>query len=133
MSKLAAILAVFRKGVAVTDPAAWKNWQMLLNLLVGLVVSAAILAETMGWIPQGVTNEISDIVVKVLVAVAGANIAGTAVTSEKVGLGRKPAVPDELRESSDALPPRVDRDVSGRPTGATRTKAERGRDAWLGD
>ena len=128
MNKLLAGLAVFQKGAMVADPTTWKNWQMAVNVVVGFLVAAALFAESMGWLQRGTTAEAADIIMGLLVAVAGANVAGTAATSKKVGTGRKPPMPeppdaDELHEPADPVQPRPVSD-------AARDRADAGRKAF---
>ena len=134
MNKLTLMLRVFQKGAMVADPTSWKNWQMGLNVLVGFLVAIAILAENMGWIAAGTTQKVAEIVMGLLVALAGANVAGTAATSKKVGVGPKPPMPEpfdaELWDADETLP--------ASPVGHTepaqsrrRSSSDASRETWL--
>ena len=135
MNKFISMLRVFQKGAMVADPTSWKNWQMGLNVLVGFLVAVAILAENMGWLEAGTTQKVAEIVMGILVALAGANVAGTAATSKKVGVGPKPPMPEppdvELWDGDEALPtPPIDYVEQGKPR--RKSASDVGRDTWLG-
>jgi hypothetical protein len=109
MQKLISAIQVFRHGASVADPATWKNRQVALNAVLGLVSAAAILASAMGWIPEAIQEEtiiqFSEGVVLSVLAII--NIIGTWATSNKVGVGRKPPMPEpidaELFDTDDDL------------------------------
>jgi hypothetical protein len=109
MQKLISAIRVFRHGASVADPATWKSRQVALNAVLGLVSAAAILASAMGWIPEPVQEEtiIQFSEGLVLAVLAIINILGTWATSNKVGVGRKPPMPEpidaELFDTDDDL------------------------------
>jgi hypothetical protein len=109
VQKLISAIQVFRHGASVADPATWKSRQVALNAGLGLVSAAAILASAIGWIPEPVQEEtiiqFSEGVVLAVLAII--NILGTWATSNKVGIGRKPPMPEpidaELLDTDDDL------------------------------
>jgi hypothetical protein len=109
VQKLISAIQVFRHGASVADPATWKSRQVALNAVLGLASAAAILASALGWIPEPVQEEaiiqFSEGVVLAVLAII--NIMGTWATSNKVGFGRKPPMPEpidaELFDTDDDL------------------------------
>lgn len=81
MNKILAALAALRYGSSLTDPAVWKNRQLLLNALMGLLGAAAY------FVPVEMSHEDQKAVAGGLaVAVGLLNAYLTTATSEKVGL-----------------------------------------------
>lgn len=81
MSKFLAALAALRYGSSLTDPALWKNRQMLMNALLGLVAAVA------PFLPVEMSHEDQLAIAGGVAAIGGLlNLYLTAATSEKVGL-----------------------------------------------
>ena len=87
MSKLLAILDLFRKGNAVADPALWKNRQIAATLL--LPVFGALIAVLRAF---GLEVPLDDAQITQLVTglVVLLNLVLTLTSSDKVGLPAKP-------------------------------------------
>jgi hypothetical protein len=83
MEKLLALLALFRRGSAVADPALWKNGGMLSAGLVAFIMAADRVAAAFGH-PLGVTDSDAAAVAAGVAAVA--HVVLTVATSDKVGL-----------------------------------------------
>ena len=138
MMRWLAIIAVFRRGAMVADPTTWKNRQIAINAMVGLVSAAAVAAAQMGWIPDAVATETIQQFGEgmALAALAIINILGTAATSRKVGVGPRPPMPEPNdAELFDAEPMPADRYafVSRPDAQHDRSAAAAGRADWLGD
>lgn len=88
MEKLLALLALFRQGNAIADPAVWKNRGMLAAAMVAVLAAAERVADAFGY-PLGITD--SDNVAIATGLSAAVHVVLTLVTSDKVGL---PAVDD---------------------------------------
>jgi len=109
VQKVIAAIQVFRHGASVADPATWKTRQVALNAVLGLVSAAAILASALGWLPEPIREEtiiqFSEGVVLAVLAII--NILATWATSNKVGVGRRPPMPEpidaELWDTDDDL------------------------------
>lgn len=105
MTKIFALLDLFRKGSSVANPALWKQGGMALQVvLVGLILSANTVAGMFGYdlnISEAQAGSIAAGVVTVVCIVF------TYVTSDKVGiLPAKPEVPPEGgpdRSSEDTM------------------------------
>lgn len=83
MNKISALWALFRKGEAVANPAAWKAGQITVTLVAGLLLAAAHVAETFGYalpIDQSAADAIAGGII------AAANVVLTVTTSKAVGL-----------------------------------------------
>ncbi|WP_407280624.1 hypothetical protein U5817_10090 [Aromatoleum evansii] len=81
MNKMLAALAALRYGSSLTDPAVWKNRQLLLNALMGLLGAVAY------FVPVEMSHDDQKAVAGGLaVAVGLLNAYLTAATSAKVGL-----------------------------------------------
>lgn len=83
MGKFMAALAALRYGSSLTDPAIWKNRQILLNALIGLLGAVAY------FLPAGMEMSHEDVLaIAGGVAAVGGLLNGylTAATSTKVGL-----------------------------------------------
>lgn len=101
MRKWLAILAVLRQGAALTNPATWKERQVLVNVVSGFLTALYMLALSQGWIALEVDNAaIMDLGSAVGVVLYTAfNVFFTVATTDKIGLpGPDPAPPDVLRE-----------------------------------
>lgn len=119
MNPVSAIIAAFKYGSMVANPQTWKRAQVSVSAVVGLLSAAYVLADTMGWVPTGVTNEmviaigknLAEVVFGVIAILAAANGAATVVSTEKIGVGPRPGMPEprvpaELPESvSEPVPP----------------------------
>lgn len=88
MGKLWAILDLFRKGSAVSDPAIWKNSGNVAAALVALLLAVDRAAAAYGF-PLGITE--SDAVAIAGGIAAAAHIVLSIVTSDKIGLPASPA------------------------------------------
>lgn len=92
VGKLSALWALFRKGEAVSDPAAWKNGTIAANALAAFVLAVGALASSFGY-DLGLNHENAlQLAGGVL---AGVNIVMHVITSKTVGLppGRSPDDP----------------------------------------
>jgi len=103
MNKWLAILAVLRQGAMLTNAATWKERQVLVNAIAGLLTAGYMLARSQGWI----TIEVDNAALLDLGSAIGAvlytafNIFFTAATTKKIGLAPAdpvPAPPSQLRE-----------------------------------
>lgn len=83
MEKLLALLAVFRQGSSVADPAVWKNRSMLIAGMVALLTAAERAAAAFGY-PVGFTDN-DNLAIATAIA-ACYHVLFTAATSDKVGL-----------------------------------------------
>jgi len=137
MTRVLALLTIFRKGAMVSDPTTWKNRQLAINAVFGLLSAVAVLAVQLGWIPEAIATEtvqqFSEGLVIALLAII--NILGTAATSKKVGLGSAPHMPEpidaELFDDPKSVPTTAER-AAGQAVG-NLSGAEKSRDVWLGD
>lgn len=81
MNKMLAALAALRYGSSLTDPEIWKNRQMLMNALIGLLAAVA------PFLPVELSHEDQKAVAGGIAAIGIVlNIYLTAATSTKVGL-----------------------------------------------
>jgi lysozyme len=137
MDKAMAAFRVFRRGMAVADPAAWKNRQVAINALFAAVSALAILAAKLGWLPAEIQTEtiqqFSEGVALAVLAIL--NVLATWATSEKVGVGDgvlpRPDDVDKLLDDPEPVPATPER-PAGQASG-DRSGAEQARDVWLGD
>jgi hypothetical protein len=137
MSRLLALLTIFRKGAMVSDPTTWKNRQLAINAVFGLVSAAAVLAVQLGWVPDAIATEtvqqFSEGLVIAILAII--NIVGTAATTKKVGIGPTPHMPEpidaELFDDPEPVPTQAEHPVG--QGGGNRSGADASRDVWLGD
>lgn len=90
LAKLKSLFAVLKHGERVADPATWKNRQVAVNALTGLLVAIAALAKGSGY-DLGVTDAQIESAVIGGAAVFSLvfNIWATFATSRKVGIGGK--------------------------------------------
>jgi uncharacterized membrane protein len=98
MEKLKAILALFKQGHSVVDPALWKNRQITATILAGVILAIINVLAAFGFsipIDPDTANAIAAGVIGLV------NVILTMTTSKKVGI---PAVeePDPLPELSDS-------------------------------
>ena len=102
MSKLWAILNLFRRGAAVADPAAWKNGQITVNALVLLLGALVATARSFGY-----DLPISDATLAQLAAGLLGLVNGvlTVTTSKTVGLPPAPG-PEPARIVEPARNPK---------------------------
>lgn len=103
MNKWLAIISVLRHGSILTNAAVWKERQVLINAIAGLLTALYMLALSQGWI----TLEVDNAALLDLGSAIGAvlytafNIFFTVATTKKIGLApADPAHPDVLREPS---------------------------------
>lgn len=86
MTKLWAILALFRKGNEVANPAAWKAGQITSTLLAGFLLAAVHAAEVFGYALPIDSSQIDAIAAGIL---AIGNVVLTITTSKRAGLPSK--------------------------------------------
>lgn len=105
MNKWLVILAVLRQGAMLTNAATWKERQVLVNAIAGLLTAGYMLARSQGWIAIEVDNaallDLGSAIGAVLYTAF--NIFFTAATTKKIGLAPAdpvPAPPSQLREPS---------------------------------
>jgi len=109
MNKWLAILAVLRQGAMLTNAATWKERQVLVNAIAGLLTAGYMLARSQGWITIEVDNAaLLDLGSAIGVVLYTAfNIFFTVATTDKIG--RVPAdpvaPPSQLREPSRQAAP----------------------------
>lgn len=98
MNKLAALFALFRKGAAVSDGALWKNRQITVTVLAGLIVAVVNTLAAFGYsLPVDV--ETANAIAAGILAIV--NTVLTVTTTEKVGLPAKEEV-QVLENTSEA-------------------------------
>jgi hypothetical protein len=137
MSRALALLTIFRKGAMVSDPTTWKNRQLAVNAVFGLLSAIAVLAVQLGWIPEAIATEtvqqFSEGLVIAILAIV--NILGTMATSKKVGIGPAPHMPEpidaELFDDSQPMP--TETKPTAQQSGSGRANADAARDTWLGN
>lgn len=88
MQKLFAILALFRKGNAVDDPALWKNGGMAAMALVSVLLALSHVARLFGW-PLEIDEADAGAIATGLVTAIG--VVSHLVSSKTVGLPADPA------------------------------------------
>ena len=95
MNKWLAILAVLRQGAMLSNAATWKERQVLVNAIAGLLTAAYMLARSQGWIVLEVDNAALLDLGSALGAIlfTGYNIFFTVATTEKIGLAPVDAAP----------------------------------------
>lgn len=112
MSKLLALLDLFRKGSAVTEPELWKNRAALVMTLSGLIIAINSVARAFGH-DLHIDTETATAIAGGVAAVAG--VLSTYLTSARVGLPARP--PDPGDPGAPAADPAA-------PGGAPNTGAE---------
>ena len=92
MEKLFSILALFRQGNAVANPAAWKTGAITAMALVPFLLSLDRVATAFGY-PLGISQQDADAIAAGIVAITG--IVSHVITSDKIGMPpkREPDVP----------------------------------------
>ena len=82
------LIGALRKGAMLTDAATWKERQVLINAVVGLLASGYAVARSQGWLAIEVEHAaLVDLGTGLGAALfAGYNILATVVTTEKIGL-----------------------------------------------
>lgn len=83
MNKISALWALFRKGEAVSDPAAWKNGTITINALAALVLAVGAFAESFG-LDLGLSDDLAAQIGGGALALG--NIIMHVITSQKIGL-----------------------------------------------
>ncbi len=83
MKKLFALLALFRQGAAVSDPALWKNRQITATVLLPFFAALAATARAFGYEIPVTDEEILQVVTGLVVVI---NLVLTVTTSRRVGL-----------------------------------------------
>jgi len=101
MRRVIAAIRALHHGASVADPATWKKRQVAVNAVVGLVSALSILAASFGWLPQELADQTimqfgEGLVLAIFAAMGAFNVGVTAATSNKVGLGRKPGMPEPV-------------------------------------
>ena len=92
MKKLFALLALFRQGAAVTDPALWKKRQITATVLLPFFAALAATVRAFGYELPVTDEEILQVVTGLVVAI---NLVLTVTTSRRAGL---PAVSEAADE-----------------------------------
>jgi len=128
MHRLLAAFRAFHHGASVADPATWKKRQVAGNAVIGLVSALSIFAASMGWIPKGIADEtimqFGEGLVMAVFAILGAfNVGVTAATTNKIGIGHRPGMPEPVDAELYSLP------SDGNP-GQRMSAAEAGRQAF---
>ena len=123
MNKWLAIIAVLRQGSMLANVATWKERQVLVNAIAGLLTAAYMLARSQGWIVLEVDNAAIFDLGSALGALlfTGYNIFFTVATTDKIGVPPLESPPDQLREperQADAGP--VQTDPKRAPSGDTK-------------
>lgn len=91
MEKLKALWALFKKGEAVADPSKWKNRQISITMLAGLLVAAVQLAKAFN-VEIPIDNDTATAIAGGIIA--SVNVVLTLCTSKHVGLpATQPSVP----------------------------------------
>ena len=82
------VLAAMRKGVMLAYPATWKQRQVLINTVGGLVVAGYTIAKALGWITWDIdSGTLADVGMALGAALYSvANVILTVATTTKIGL-----------------------------------------------
>ena len=83
MDKLWAILALFRQGNAVADPALWKNGGITVALLIPVLLAVGRVADSFGW-PIFISESDAASIATAVLAIS--HIVLTVISSKSVGL-----------------------------------------------
>ncbi len=83
MEKLFAVLALFRQGNAVADPALWKNGSITVLMLVPVVLALNRVGEAFG-VGLGIDEDIAASIATGIVSLVG--VVSHVITSKTVGL-----------------------------------------------
>lgn len=86
MDRLSAIFGFLYQGASVADPALWKNRQITVTILSGVIVAALSVLRSFGVDVPLTDADISSIAVTILVVV---NTVLTLTTSKKIGIPPK--------------------------------------------
>ena len=86
MEKLFSILALFRQGNVVANPAAWKTGAITAMALVPFLLSLDRVATAFGY-PLGISQQDADAIAAGIVAITG--IVSHVITSDKIGMPPK--------------------------------------------
>ena len=108
MNKWLAIFAVLRQGSMLANVATWKERQVLVNAIAGLLTAAYMLARSQGWIVLEVDNAALLDLGSALGAIlfTGYNVFFTVATTDKIGLAPVDAAPDPAPAGRLREPPR---------------------------
>ena len=89
------LLAAMRKGAMLADPETWKQRQVLINTVGGLVVAGYSLARALGWITWDIdSGTLADVGMALGAALYSvANVVLTVATTTKIGLESAAPVP----------------------------------------
>lgn len=116
------LLAALRKGAVLANAATWKERQVLVNAVTGLLLSGYAVAKAQGWLAMEVDHAaLVDLGMGLGAALFAAyNIVATVVTTDKVGLPAKPPAAGGVREparpaASGAVSPDPGRVSPGAP------------------
>lgn len=99
MEKVSALWALFRKGEAVANPAAWHNGQVTATVLGGIIIALVNLLAAFGHPLPVDTNSANSIGAGILAVV---NVVFSVTGSPHVGLPAKPTMPDAEEASATA-------------------------------
>ena len=109
MSKLIALLDLFRKGNAVADPALWKTRQIKATLLLPVFGALIVALRAFGWEVPIDDTETTQLVTGLVVLL---NLVLTLTTTDKVGLPAKPE-PDPPSRFPDIQDPESGENIFG--------------------
>lgn len=101
MTKLFALLDLFRKGAIVTDPVLWKTRQVNANLLIPAIAALFATAKAFGYDVPISQEDIASLSIGLLAVINGLL---TVTTTTKLGLPAKPEPlePSDITGSHDA-------------------------------
>ena len=105
MNKLASLFVLFRKGAAVSDPQLWKNRQITVTVLAGLIVAVVNAASAFGY-SLPIDIETANAIAAGILAIV--NTVLTITTTDKVGLNSQVVVDstNEVQLESKEVPRR---------------------------
>lgn len=89
ISKITSVIDLFRKGVVVANPTAWKKGQVTVNTLATVLVAAIGVAKAFGYEIPITETEANTLATAVLIIVGLFNNVATVVSTDKVGLPSK--------------------------------------------
>lgn len=98
MKKLKSILALFKQGNSVADPAKWKNRQVTATILAGVILALVHVLSAFGFAVPIDMDSASAIAAGVIAVV---NVVLTFTTTDKIGLPAK-ETPEPLPQLSDS-------------------------------
>lgn len=107
MNKIAVLFALFRKGASVSDPTLWKNRQITVTVLAGLLVAIVNTLAAFGYSLPLDVDTANTIAAGILAVV---NTILTVTTTDKVGF---PAVEDKVKDEPQETNPYLNNDLRG--------------------